>query len=63
MNKAPHQLTTPETEADIDDFLAEHHDEIAAKLDEARAEVARGEAAPLEALAELLRAARARAGQ
>jgi len=49
----------PDTDADIDQFLGEHHDEIAAKLAAGRAQILRGEAAPLEPLDELLRDARA----
>jgi len=46
------------TDAETERYLVEHHDEVEAKLDEARAEVAAGKAAPLEPLADLLRAAR-----
>jgi hypothetical protein len=53
------RATTPDTDADIDRFLAEHHDELAAKLAAGREQVARGEAGPLEALDVLLREARA----
>jgi hypothetical protein len=42
-------------------FLSAHREEVAAKLDRARASIARGEAKPLEPLPELLRAARKRA--
>jgi hypothetical protein len=45
-------------DADMDRYLAEHHDEIEGKLDEARGEIAAGKAAPLEPLADLLREAR-----
>ena len=43
---------------ELDRYLAEHHDEVEAKLDEARGEIAAGKAAPLEPLADLLREAR-----
>lgn len=49
------------SDADLDRVLAERHDEVAAKLAKARASIARGEAAPLEPLAVLLRTARAHA--
>jgi hypothetical protein len=42
----------------IERFLAEHQDEVAAKLDEARKSIARGDAAALEPLPTLLREAR-----
>jgi hypothetical protein len=42
-------------------FLADHHDAVEAKLQQARASIARGEAQPLEALPDLLREARRRA--
>lgn len=48
-----------DTDADIDQFLTEHHDEVAAKLRAARDQIARGEAMPLESLDVLLRDARA----
>ncbi|MGH6827341.1 MAG: hypothetical protein ACREFW_00350 [Rhizomicrobium sp.] len=44
--------------AEMDRHLADNHDEIEAKLDEARSEIAAGKAAPLEPLADLLRQAR-----
>jgi hypothetical protein len=47
-------------DADIDQFLAEHHDDVAAQLAAGRDQVARGEAVPLEPLDVLLRDARAR---
>ena len=50
----------PDSDADIDRFLVEHHADVAAKLAAARGQVAGGEAAPLEPLEELLREARAR---
>lgn len=46
-------------DADIDAFVAAHHDEIAAKLTVGRDEILRGEATPLEPLEDLLRDARA----
>ncbi len=45
-------------DADIDRFLADNHDEVAAKLAAARDEIVRGEAVPLEPLDGLLAAAR-----
>ena len=56
-SKAPQGL--PDTDADIDQFLADSHDDIAAKLAAGREQIARGEAAPLEPLDALLRDARA----
>lgn len=50
----------PDSDADIDRFLIEHHDDVAAKLAAGRGQVAGGEVAPLEPLEELLREARAR---
>lgn len=47
-------------DVELDRYLAENHDEIEAKLDEAREEIAAGRAAPLEPLPDLLRAARKR---
>ena len=52
-----------EADADIDRFLSAHHDEIAAQLAAGRGQIARGEAAPLEPLDELLRDARERAAR
>jgi hypothetical protein len=46
-------------EADIDLFLADHHDAVVEKLAAGRAEIMNGEATPLEPLDELLRDARA----
>ena len=48
------------SDAEMDRLLAERHDEVAAKLDEARAAKARGEFAPLEPLHVFLRRARER---
>lgn len=48
-----------DTDAEIDQFLADNHDDIAAKLAAGREQIARGEAAPLEPLDALLRDARA----
>ncbi len=48
-----------DTDADIDRFLVDSHDDIAAKLAAGREQIARGEAAPLEPLDALLRDARA----
>jgi hypothetical protein len=49
----------PDTDAEIDQFLADNFDEVAAKLAAGRAQVTRGEATPLEPLDMLLRDARA----
>lgn len=49
----------PDADADIDQFLIDNHDAIAAKLAAGREQIARGEAAPLEPLDALLRDARA----
>lgn len=49
----------PDTDADIDQFLADNFNDVAAKLAAGRAQVIRGEAAPLEPLDTLLRDARA----
>ena len=46
------------TDDDIERYLKDHHDEIAAKLEEGLAEIDRGEAVPLEPLHVLLREAR-----
>jgi hypothetical protein len=46
------------TDAEIERFLAERHDEVETKLVEARKSIARGEAAFLEPLPTLLRQAR-----
>lgn len=43
---------------DIERFLVENHKEVAAKLEDARTSIARGEAEPLEPLPVLLRDAR-----
>jgi len=48
-------------DAEIERYLADNHDRIEAKLAEARASIARGEAAPLEPLSVLLREARKQA--
>ena len=42
----------------LERFLIENHDEVAVKLEEARAEIAAGKVAPLESLPKLLRDAR-----
>ena len=59
--KATHgqRAAVPDTDADIDRFLIDNHDDVAAKLAAGREQVARGEAAPLEPLETLLRDARA----
>ena len=49
-----------DADADLDRFLVENHDDIAAKLAAGREQVARGEAMPLEPLETLLRDARAK---
>lgn len=49
----------PDSDAGIDQYLAEHHDEVAGKLAAARAQIEAGEAASLEPLEELLQEARA----
>jgi hypothetical protein len=46
------------SDAEMERFLAEHLDEIEAKLRKARESIARGEARPLEPLSTLLREAR-----
>jgi len=46
---------------DIEQFLADHHDEVDAKLAAARKSIARGRAKPLEPLPKLQRDARRRA--
>ena len=45
-------------EADIDGFLSENRDYVAAKLEAAREEIARGEVSALEPLEDLLAEAR-----
>lgn len=59
--KATHgqRAAVADTDADIDRFLIDNHDDVAAKLAAGREQVARGEAAPLEPLETLLRDARA----
>lgn len=49
----------PDTDAEIDQFLADNFDDVAAKLAAGRAQVTRGETTPLEPLDMLLRDARA----
>ena len=46
------------SDTEIERFLADRHDEVAAKLDEARKSIARGDATALEPLPTLLRGAR-----
>jgi hypothetical protein len=48
------------SDAETERFLADHHDEIEAKLRKARESIARGKAKPLEPLPVLLREARRR---
>lgn len=59
--KVPHMRTSafPETDADIDQFLTDNLEHVAAKLAAGRDQVARGEATSLEPLDTLLRDARA----
>jgi hypothetical protein len=51
------------SEAEVDRLLADRHEEIEAKLDQARAAEARGEFAPLEPLHVFLGRARERTGR
>jgi hypothetical protein len=44
----------------LEQYLVDHHDEVEAQLEEARAEIAEDKAAPLEPLTDLLRDARRR---
>ena len=53
------RVALPGTDADIDQFLADNFDDVAAKLAAGREQLTRGEAAPLEPLDTLLRTARA----
>jgi hypothetical protein len=48
----------PVADADLERFLVDHHDEVEAKLQQARQSIARGRVKPLESLPALLRAAR-----
>ena len=57
------QRATTDTDADIDQFLADNHADIEAKLAAARDEIARGEASPLEPLEALIAEARKRAAR
>ncbi len=52
-----------EPDADLDQFVVQHHAEVAAKLAAARDELAGGQGQPLEPLEELLSAARSRSAQ
>jgi hypothetical protein len=45
-------------DAELEAYLAAHHGEIEAKLDEARSEIDAGKAGPLEPLSDLMRDAR-----
>jgi hypothetical protein len=63
MSAKPNMQRVADTDADIDQFLAEHHDEVAAKLAAGREQIMRGEAAPLEPLEALLREAHERAAR
>ena len=58
--KAAHVPMAADADVDLDRFMLENHDDIAAKLAAGRAQVARGEASPLEPLETLLRDARAK---
>jgi len=49
----------PEIEADIDRFLTDQHEAVAARLAVAREQTLSGHATPLEPLKDLLHAARA----
>jgi hypothetical protein len=62
MNARTQPKVAVQTDADIDQFLAGNHDEIAAKLEAARVSIERGEARDLEPLEELLADARKQAG-
>lgn len=53
------RATFPDVDADIDQFLVDTHNDVAAKLAAGREQIARGAAAPLEPLDVLLREARA----
>lgn len=53
------RAAAPDSDSDIDQFLADNHDDVAAKLTVGRDQIARGEAVPLEPLETLLRDARA----
>jgi hypothetical protein len=48
------------SDAELESYLRDHHDEVEAKLREARESIARGEAKKLEPLSVLLRQARRR---
>ncbi len=61
MTRTTNAPLTADVEADVEGFLADHHDEIRVKLAEAQEEIARGEAVPLEPLETLLGDARAHA--
>ena len=61
--KATDMQPAAETDADIDQFLAGHHDDISVKLAVGGGQIARGEAAPLEPLEALLAEARERAAR
>lgn len=58
--KATHgqRAAVPDPDADIDRFLIDSHDDVAAKLAAGREQIARAEAASLEPLETLLRDAR-----
>ncbi len=46
------------SEAEMERWLRDNHDEISAKLEEARASIRRGDVAPMPPLSELLASAR-----
>ena len=48
----------PRTDAELESFLAEHHEEVETKLQKARQSIARGRVKVLEPLPTLLRDAR-----
>jgi hypothetical protein len=50
---------SPDPDVEIERFVAEHHEEIAAKLAAGRDQIRRGEMAPLGSLEDLLLEARA----
>ena len=59
--KAAKAFGSPEearSDAELEQFIADHRAEIEAKLQEAQASIARGDTAPLEPLEVLLRDAR-----
>ena len=55
------KLETPSDE-DVEAFLEANHDEVAAKLEEARLEIENGQSVPFESLESFLAEARRRTG-